>query len=143
MGDITKTYRLTCVITEGDPYMVANGDKFIWSRDEFRSDTNALETPPVNLEALQVNDINALLTWVDKTQLGIEFVIRIRRDGSNSTGDIYYSDNLTTINDTTYAITYTTWGLVPGSWRWSVCTIFDTKKKQFTMWSEESLLIIK
>jgi len=143
MGEITKRYRLTCVVTEGDPYLVEKGDKYIWSRDEFRSDTNPLENPPINLESLNVNSTGALLTWIDETQMGTQFIVRVRRDGSNLPGDIYYSDNITTITTPSYNIPFSTWGLTGGSWRWSVCTIFDTQKKMFTMWSEESLLIIR
>lgn len=139
----TIRYRLTCVVTEGDPYLNEIGDKYVWSRDEFRSDTNPLKDPPINLESLNVNTTDALLTWLDESQLGTQFIIRIRKDGSNLPGDIYYSDTITTINNPVYLLTYTVWGITSGLWRWSVCTIFDNHIKNFTMWSEESLLIIR
>jgi hypothetical protein len=149
---ITKKYRVTCVITEGNPYLVEMGDKFVWSRDEFRSDTNPLENPPSDLEALNVLALSTELNWTDYTDLGIIFNIKIRKSGSNYPADIYYVNGLTgTFSENSeiagtqhkYILTYATLGLSSGEWMWSVCSIFDQDQKNFTMWSEESLLIIK
>jgi hypothetical protein len=143
---------VTCVITEGDPYLVQKGDKFVWSRDEFRSDTNPLENPPSELEALSVSQTSSELNWTDYTDLGIIFNIRIRKNGSNYVGDIYYVNGLTgTISENPeipgtqhkYILDYVAAGIYTGEWMWSVCAIFDQDQKNFTMWSDESLLIIK
>ena len=145
-------YRLTCVITEGDPYLVRKGDKFVWSRDEFVDDLNAVKGPPTSLEALKVLQSDAYLTWVDDSCLAKSFVLRIRKNGSNLTSDIYYIDNIvltpfnserTLGNVYSFTLNYVSVGLLPGEWQWSVASIFDDKKKDFSMWSEESLLIIK
>ena len=149
---ITKKYRVTCVITEGDPYLVEKGDKFVWSRDEFRSDTNPLENPPVNLQSLGVTSTGAQLEWIDETSLGKIFNIRFRKNGSNIPGDIYYVNGITNTDVNVqdkigtkhlYTFDYFSVGIATGEWMWSVCSIFDTDQKNFTMWSDESLLIIK
>lgn len=152
VGYITILYTLTCVITEGDPYLVGIGDKFIWSRDEFIDDINALKNPPIKLEALKVYSTNAVLNWVDESCLAKSFVLRIRKNGSNLPIDIYYVDNIilspTNVdgvsgNIFSYAINFVSLGILPGEWQWCLSSVFDGSRKDFSMWSNESLLIIK
>jgi hypothetical protein len=140
----TQRYGLICVVTEGDPYLVQQGDMFIWSRDEFRTDTNPPLEYAINLEALRVLPGTAELTWIDPTRLGRSFVIRVRKDGSNEPADIYYSDTLgLTITSAPFALDFGVWGLSSGNWQWSISTVYDDDKKYFSEWSEESLLIIR
>jgi len=151
-GYITILYTLTCVITEGDPYLVQQGDKFIWSRDEFIDDINALKNPPIKLEALKVNSTDAVLNWVDKSCLAKSFVLKIRKNGSNLPADIYYVDNIilspTNVdgvsgNIFSYAINFVSLGILPGEWQWCLSSVFNDSRKDFSMWSDESLIIIK
>lgn len=152
------TYSLTCVITEGEPYLVNVGDTFIWSRDEFVDDETFIRKAPTNLESLRITNVDSLLTWTDSSDSAKSFILRIRKDGSNLPSDIYYIDNIvlspvinyrTGNRDATdgsvyeYTLQFSSVGLIPGEWRWSLSSVFDDLRKDFSMWSDESLLIIK
>ena len=152
------TYSLTCIITEGDPYLVNIGDRYVWSRDEFVDDESFTRIPPTNLESLKITNVDSLLTWTDSTDSANSFILRIRKNGSNLLSDIYYIDNIVlspVINYRTgnrnatdgsvyeYTFDFSSLGLVPGEWKWSLCSVYDDLRKDFSMWSDESLLIIK
>jgi hypothetical protein len=157
-NDKHVTYALTCVITEGEPYLVSIGDRYVWSRDEFVDDETFTRIPPTNLESLKITNADSLLTWTDSTDSANSFILRIRKDGSNLPSDIYYIDNIvlspvinyrTGNRDATdgsvyeYTLQFSSVGLIPGEWRWSLSSVFDDLRKDFSMWSDESLLIIK
>lgn len=151
-GTKTVGYTLDCVITKGDPYSIRIGDNFIWSRDEFIDDINALKNSPIKLEALKINPINAVLTWIDETCLATSFILKFRKNGSFEAGDIYYENtgylaptNIDGIkgNVLSYLLDFSSIGLLPGEWQWSIASIFNDSQKDFSMWSNETLILIK